>query len=346
MQKWTHLEICLVRIESEDGVVGWGEAFGYTCLTATVAAVRNMLAPVVVGRTISDVASFNKELQLKMHIFGRYGITMFAISGIDIALWDLAAKKCGVSLAQLLGGRVNEKIAAYASLVRYGEPAKVESVSRKAIEEGYNALKLHEITVENVAASRRAAPDAIITTDINCNWSREEAERLLPEMKKLGLYWVEEPLFPPDDTDELSDLYARFGVNLASGENACTMAQFKRICNSVSFPQPSVTKVGGVTEFFEIAKYAASLGKKVMPHCPYFGPGWWATLQLACALPQCELVEMLYIVAEKWLMPDIPLPHQGYIHVPNRLGLGFEPDPEVLRSYSAEAAVDNQNWMS
>ena len=81
-QKWTHLDIALVRVESAEGAVGWGEAFAYSCTSATVAAVRDMVAPLVVGREITDIAALNYELQHKLHIQGRYGITIFAIGGV------------------------------------------------------------------------------------------------------------------------------------------------------------------------------------------------------------------------------------------------------------------------
>ena len=103
--KWTHLEMALVRVETTDGIVGWGDAFAYSCLSAVTAAIRDMVAPLVVGRDIEDIAAVNLELQRRLHLHGRYGITIFAISGVDVALWDAKAKAKGVSLAHLLGGR-------------------------------------------------------------------------------------------------------------------------------------------------------------------------------------------------------------------------------------------------
>lgn len=332
--RWTHLDIALVRVETEDGIVGWGEAFAYSCLRATVAAVRDMVAPLVVGREVGDIPALNLELQQKLHLQGRYGITIFAISGVDMALWDIAAKAKGVSLAELIGGRKREAIPAYASLVRYGEPALVRRFAEKARAEGYRDVKLHEITLDNIEAGRAAVgPDIRLTTDVNCNWSLATAEELLPHMKRLDLFWVEEPVFPPDDGVTLGRLIERFGVAISTGENACTAVEFARTVPHVTYPQPSVTKVGGVSEFLKVLDIAERAGKVPMPHSPYFGPGYWATLQLAAARPACALFEFLYIDAEQWLAPDMPIPRAGQVAVPQGPGLGFAPDPAVLARY-------------
>lgn len=332
--RWTHLELVLVRVTTDDGLVGWGEAFAYACQSATAAAVRDMVAPLVIGRTIDDIPALNRELQQKLHLQGRYGITIFAISGVDIALWDIAAKAKGVSLAELLGGRQREAIPAYASLVRYGDPVLVAKFAEKAAAEGYQDVKLHEITLPAINAGRAAVGEAIrLTTDVNCNWSLQTAEDMLPHMKRLDLFWVEEPVFPPDDAETLGRLIDRYGVAIASGENACTSVEFARTVPKITYPQPSVTKVGGVTEFLKVVDLAAAHGKTPMPHSPYFGPGYWATLQLAAARPACGLFEFLYIDAERWLTDDMPLPKNSTVAVPRGPGLGCEPSPDVLARY-------------
>ncbi len=330
-QKWDRLEIILVRLEAEDGTVGWGEAFAYSCRSATLAALRDMVFPMVVGAEVEDIPAFTRLLERKLHIQGRFGIVLFAISGVDIALWDMAAKQAGLRLADLLGLK-RERFPAYASMVRYGDPAMVEARARRAAEAGYPSMKLHEIALPCIEAGRRGAPSVKLTTDVNCNWSADEARRLLPEMKAHGLHWVEEPVWPPDDCGQLSALEAEFGVSLASGENAGTAQPFAEIVKAVTFPQPSVTKVGGVTEFRAVHALAAAAGKETMPHCPYFGPGYWASAQLMGAM-EVGMFEFLDIEAEAWLAPDMPLPEGGTIRLPSRPGLGFEPDMAVVERF-------------
>ncbi len=152
-------------------------------------------------------------------------------------------------------------------------------------------------------------------TDVNCSWSVAEAEAILPRLKELDLYWAEEPLFPPEDFAAIARLQ-RFGVALAAGENACTAVEFARLTEAVTFPQPSVTKVGGVSEFLKVAAVARASGKTLMPHSPYFGPGYQATLQLAALLPDPSLFEFLYVTTDAWLDPAMPLPRGGYLSLP------------------------------
>lgn len=336
-QRWTHFDMILVRVETDDGLVGWGESFSYFCQNVVLAALRDMLAPLVVGREVDDIAALNRELQLKTHLPGRYGATTFALSGIDTALWDIAAKRKGVSLAELLGGRAREEIPAYASLVRYGNPELVTEYAKKALALGVRDVKLHEITLENIEAGRNAVgPDVRLTTDVNCNWSMEEAERLLPEMKRLNLFWVEEPVFPPDHAKSLKAL-SRFGVSLSTGENACTSVPFEDTVPVVTYPQPSVTKVGGVTEVLKVCDLAKAAGKTPMPHSPYFGPGYWATLQIAAARPEIGLFEYYFVQPDAYISSAIPQPKNGVIPVPKGPGIGCEPDPGMLAKYRVDA---------
>lgn len=336
-QRWTHFDMILLRVEAEDGLVGWGESFSYFCQGAVLAAIRDMFAPLVIGREIDDIPALSRELQHKTHIQGRYGITTYALSGTDIALWDIAAKRRGISLAELLGGRIREQMPAYASLVRYGDVALVTDYAKKAVAEGFKDIKLHEILLETIEAARKAVgPDIRITTDVNCNWSMAEAERLMPEMKRLNLFWVEEPVFPSDHARSLQSLM-RFGVPIATGENACTSVPFEDTIPAVTYPQPSVTKVGGVTEFVNVCNLAKAAGKTAMPHSPYFGPGYWATLQIGAARPEVGLFEYYFVKPDAYVSASIPLPKNGAIAVPKGPGIGFEPDMGVLAKYRVGA---------
>ncbi|MGI9522604.1 MAG: mandelate racemase/muconate lactonizing enzyme family protein [Hyphomicrobiaceae bacterium] len=331
--KWTKLDFALVRVETHDGVIGWGDGFGYGCRRATIAMLEDMVAPLVVGTEIDDIPEFNLKLQQRLHLHGRYGITMFAISAIDIALWDIAAKIAGLPLAELLGGRQRSALPAYASLVRYGEPDLVAAYASKAVSQGYGTIKLHEIERDPIIAGRDAVgPDIKLATDVNCNWSQETAELLMPLMKQLDLYWVEEPVFPSDQAESLGALQEKYGVSIASGENACTSVEFARLAPRIAYVQPSVTKVGGISEFLNVCDLADEHAARVMPHAPYFGPGYWATLHLMAARSICEQFEHFFINPDSYLDPSIPLPVGGSVHVPDRPGHGFEPvDDEIHR---------------
>ena len=330
----SRLSILLVRVETDQGLVGWGEAFSYNCLRSVKAAVEDMVAPAVIGRDAADIAGLHRDLQRGLHIFGRYGITLFAISGLDIALWDLAGKAAGLPLCRLLGGSPEAELTGYASLFRYGDPEAVAEATAAALAEGYGHIKLHEVTEPAVAAAREAAgPGVPLMVDCNCPWSFAEARAMALRLKPYDLLWLEEPIFPPEDVRALARLQRETGVAVAAGENACTAFQFRELieAGAVSYAQPSVTKVGGITEFRKVAALAESGAAALMPHSPYFGPGFLASLHLAAALPEPGLVEWFYLTREACLYGSSIAPDGGRFRVPDGPGLGLEPDPSVIR---------------
>lgn len=334
---WTTLDFCLVEIRTDSGLTGWGEAFGYFCSRSVAALIERSLAPLLVDRDLPDPRSFGEEAQHKLVLQGRYGLTIFALSGIDLALWDLRAKAEGVSLANLLGGRQRDRVPAYASLVRYGDSDLVAQKSEKAAAEGYEEIKLHEITMPEIRRCREIIGKEVrMTVDVNCNWSLDFTRQVIPELIELDTRWLEEPIFPPEDFRTLSELRST-GIRIATGENACTAFQFEEMCRvgGTDFLQPSITKVGGVTEFLKILERNRSDWKlPLMPHSPYFGPGYLASLQMAAIEPRFEQFEFLYIEPESWLYQDMPLPENGLVSIPSGPGLGMELDPDILAKYS------------
>lgn len=326
---WNTLDFCLVRIETDTGLVGWGEGFGYFCSQSTAAIIERSIAPLLIGRELGDPERFSAEIQRKLVLQGRYGITIFALSGVDLALWDLKAKAEGVSLAKLLGSRVRDEIPAYASLVRYGDSDLVAEKCEAAAAEGYEEIKLHEITMPEIRKCRETIGlDLRMTVDVNCHWTVDFTKQVIPELIDLNSRWLEEPIFPPEDFRTLAELRAESGIPIATGENACTAFQFEEMLrlNATDYLQPSITKVGGVSEFRKITKLNQETSQlPLMPHSPYFGPGYLATLQMAALEPAFEQFEFLYIEPEKWLFPNMPLPENGKIPIPEGPGLGMDP---------------------
>ena len=330
------LDYVLLRIDTDAGISGWGDAFGYGALRATKAAVDHMIAPALIGRDARDIAGISYTLQQSNHIWGRYGVTMFAISGVDIALWDIAGKAAGMPLHQLLGGKAHDSLPAYASLMKCPDPETVAGRTAAAVAEGYRYVKLHETTVPAVRAAREAAGAYIaIMIDTNCPWSPQEAAAMAAKFRPFDPHWLEEPIFPPEDFAALAQLQARSGIPIAAGENACTAFEFKRMfdARAVTYAQPSVTKVGGISEFRKIVALAETAAVTVVPHSPYFGPGFLATLQLLAAMPRPSMVERFYCTPEARLVGDWTEARNGAFRVPDGPGLGCDPDPDALRDY-------------
>ncbi|MFB9951902.1 mandelate racemase/muconate lactonizing enzyme family protein [Rhizobium puerariae] len=333
--RWHMLDMVLIRVEDEEGNIGWGEAFAYFCLEAVNAAVERMIAPFVVGQSIEDIPAWNLGIQKKLHLFGRYGITLFALSGVDIALWDLKAKRAGMPLWRLLGGTSAVARPAYASLVRYGSADLIAVQCRKALDLGYRHIKLHEVAPNVIRRAREVVGrDVPLMVDANCAWTLDEVADLRDVFKECDILWVEEPLFPPDDYAGMAAVEAQ-GTAVGTGENASTNFDFRRIIQSVTYPQPSMTKVGGVSEFADILRSCDRAGKVAMAHTPYFGPGYFATLAMLPLMPEGTLVEYLFVEPEAWVA-STPKPRQGMLGATNAAGIGFEPDLDVLARYAVE----------
>ncbi len=338
-RNWTTNNILLVRVETDTGLVGWGEAFCYGCTEAVQAALDHMIAPVVIGRDAGDIARLSRELQQMLHLFGRYGITTFALSGLDIALWDIAGKAANLPLHRLLGGAGRDSLPAYASLLKYRDPERVAARVRQAVEQGYRHIKLHETEEGEVKAAREeAGANVAIMVDTNCPWTPEEARHMTLKLRPYDLHWLEEPIFPPEDFAAIARLRAGTGVAMAAGENNCTSFQFREMfaAGAVDYAQPSVTKVGGVTEFQKVAVLADAAGVTLMPHSPYFGPGVLATLQLMAARGEPGgMIERYHMDLEASLYGELVTPVKGRFVLPTGPGLGRDPDPEVIKTYSA-----------
>jgi L-alanine-DL-glutamate epimerase-like enolase superfamily enzyme len=335
---WQTADVLLVKISTDTGVTGWGEAFGYNVIPATRVAIDQILAPMCIGRDPLQIETLMQEIQQKLHIFGRSGPIIFGLSGIDIALWDIAGKVAKQPLHRLLGGGKTE-LPCYASLIRYTEPKLVAANVERALGEGFIHIKLHEIEVAPTRAAREAAgKDVGIMLDVNCPWTLREALDMAEKLRPLNLRWLEEPVWPPEDHTALAHIRAHGGIPVAAGENATTVAQFKHLfdAGAVDFVQPSPAKMGGVSELRKVFTLASAYNVTVMPHSFYDGPAFLAGVHVNAALGRASMVEWRYFDLEARLYGNEAIPRNGSIAVPQSPGLGFDPDPEVIRRYRAD----------
>jgi L-alanine-DL-glutamate epimerase-like enolase superfamily enzyme len=190
-----------------------------------------------------------------------------------------------------------------------------------------------------VCAARLAVGEGVaIMVDTNCPWTPEQARHMTMKLRPYDLHWLEEPIFPPEDFSAIARLRAGTSVPMAAGENNCTAVQFRDMfaAQAVDYAQPSVTKVGGVTEFLKVATLADAAGVTLMPHSPYFGPGFLATLQLMAARGAPDgMIERYHMDLEASLYGELVTPVKGGFVVPTGPGLGRDPDPDVIKTYTA-----------
>ena len=240
-------------------------------------------------------------------------------------------------MSKLLGGAKRKRVETYASLLQYnGAVEHVKRNAARALERGYRHIKLHERTAEAVAAAREVAgPSIPIMVDTNCGWTPEEAEKPVAAMAPSKPFWVEEPIWPPEDFESLARLRKATGVPLAMGENATSPLDFRRMvaAGATDFVQPSIVKIGGLTRLWRIAVEAEKAGITCVPHAFFFGPGYLATLHaLACKERTAPLERLFADVAYVAYANTVPDANGG-VDVPERPGLGADPEDELIARF-------------
>jgi len=324
-----------VKVSTDQGIHGWGEAYSAGPDEATLATVKDF-KDWLIGKDPRNV----EYLWATMYNFTRFPgglVVNAAISGIEHALWDIAGKAAGKPLYQMLGG-TNRALPVYASLLRCSGPEAVAQSCRDALAQGYMQIKLHEITVPAVQAAREVVPDHLLTMDTNCPWSVDEALAMVEALRPFRLHWLEEPVWPPEDHVGLAKVRAA-GAVTAAGENAAGLEDFRHLfeVGALDVAQPSVTKIGGISAMLAIMALAQQYGVRVVPHCPYFGPGFMASLHLTTMLRADTPVERLFVDLEASPFGDWVDIKGGAMVVPQGPGLGADPDPALIARYRTHA---------
>jgi D-galactarolactone cycloisomerase len=331
-------ETVLVRVETDGGIVGWGEAFPHRIWPAVKSLLENLIAPACIGADPCDIPALMKKLIYHVHGVGRAGPVMYALSGLDIALWDILGKSKGLPIYRLLGGEPCLSIPAYASLLKYGDTDIVVRTCAAALDRGYSKLKIHETGRAEISAAAqllRRHNNGSLMVDVNAPWTLQEALSAAAPLRELGLKWIEEPVWPPEDFEAARQISAA-GIPVAIGENVLTPSDFTRLIDSraVDYVQPSVAKIGGISTMRDIIAAANKANVAVAPHSAYFGPGLIATAHLGAALSRAPMVERLYCDLTESPFGDWYEPVDGYLAVPQGPGLGIDPDPAILEKLS------------
>lgn len=330
----------LVRIETRDGIVGWGETYGIVAPRAPMAIIDDLLGPFVVGRDPGDVAVIHEDLYDMMRVRGYSGgYYLDALAAIDIALWDIAGKRAGLPLARLLGGRRRETIPAYVSgLPRPTRPERV-AFAKEWQAKGFDAFKIampvSDGTGAEIAALRAAlGREARIACDMHWGYSAAEAVRQIDAMAEHGLWFAEAPV-NPEDIEGLAAVARMARVPVAAGEEWRTVFEARpRIDRgAVSIIQPEMGHTG-ITQFMRIARYAEAHHLDIIPHAT-IGIGIFlaASLQASAALQHVSFHEYQHSIFEpnRRLIRSTMDCRAGFYHVPDGAGLGVEPSEEALK---------------
>jgi L-alanine-DL-glutamate epimerase-like enolase superfamily enzyme len=330
------MNVLFVRIDTDEGITGWGEAFGFNVSPVTREAVETLLAPRCIGREIGDPAAFTANLAYQFKSAGRTGPIAFGVSGIDIALWDIVGQAAGKPIHQLLGNKQRERLPAYASLLGFHNVEEAARNAAAAVEDGYRHIKLHETDTPSVAAARAAiGGDIPLMVDVNCAWTPDEGLRMAREWEAYDLRWLEEPVWPPEDHAAMKRIRTETRVPVASGENAHSALGLIALAQDgiVDVVQPSVTKFGGISALRPVIAAAEAANVEVALHSPYLGPGLVATIHLIAAMERDVVVERFYLDFEASPMGAWTEVTNGSVPVPSAPGLGVVPDAAILERY-------------
>lgn len=283
----------VVKVTTAGGLVGWGESHHGRAHTAVAKLIETTLRQLVLGMDAADVVGVWKKIydkQLASHGMGAG--TCLAMSGIDMALWDIRGKSAGMPLYKLLGG-ARRPVPAYAGGVSLGyqPPAQLIDELRKSLEAGYKAVKLRvgdspRRDLERIRAVRKACGDElVILTDANIGYSVEDVRQVMPGMDELNVAWLEEP-FPAHDHRSYR-LARGFGrTPLAAGENHYTRFEFNRVIEdgAITVLQPDLSKTGGITEALRIAALASAYMLPIHPHSSMTGLNHAASIHFLAAI--------------------------------------------------------------
>ncbi len=337
----------LVEVLSDEGLVGVGSV--YTSKALTAAAVQ-LLRPILIGERIDEPARVTEKLRQSTFWQGRGGTIEHAISGLDIALWDLFGKVCNQPVSRLLGGRYRDRIKPYGSIL-FEEPPLLRERLRQTVARGFKAIKLgwrpfgrrdrktDELLIKT--ARETVGPHVELMVDAGGSeqfwphgykWALETAKML----RDYDVVWFEEAL-PPDDLEGFIDLRRHAPLPIATGEVLTRRQSFRPFLEqgAVDIIQPDATKCGGITESLRIAWMAYDHNVLYVPHGWNTAVGLAADLHLTAAVPVARYVEYLTpcVYLDELITEPFRPDAEGFLTIPDRPGLGIELNREALKRF-------------
>ena len=340
---------CFVKVSTDEGLEGVGECTVRAAPEAHAEIIRKIFRPIVIGNDAIDRQVLWDRMFASLRTRGhREGFFVEAMSGIDLALWDLIGKKLGLPVHKLLGGEHENKIKAYASSIFFGKPEDVATEAQRLVEQGHDQMKL-KIGMSSVGLGRgsdianvKAIRDAVgyevdLMVDANSAFSVHSAISMGRKLEHYEVYWFEEPV-PPDDLDGYIRVSHALDVPISGSESLFARYNFRDLIvkHAVDIVQPDIGRCGGISECQKIAAMAESYDTPIAPHTGLSGAGVRAaTLQFVSTLPREIFLtyEYMYrptVIGNQILKEPLERFHKGYLELPTKPGLGIELSEQVL----------------
>ena len=352
----TKRDTVVVKVTTADGLVGYGESYNGRAPLAVAATVNTTLRDLLTGLdAAAPTAVWDVFERRVLANHGTCAACVCAMSGIDLALWDLKGKAAGQPLYRLLGG-ASRPVPAYAGgfALGYAEPAAVAAEAARQVAEGYRAVKLRlgdtrKHDVERALALRsELGPDVVLLADANCRYSVDDVRAMVPVLAEAGAGWLEEP-FPPyqDRSWQTAGALARPALPLAAGENLYTRYEFQRLIDAgaASVIQPDLSRCGGLTEALRIAALASAAGLPVCTHGCHTGLNFAASVHYLAAISNAWYFESDGSpdnpLRTEACSPSYALAPDGTVQPLEGPGLGVEVDEDFLR---AHPLTDGPAW--
>ncbi|HMI00695.1 MAG TPA: mandelate racemase/muconate lactonizing enzyme family protein [Bradyrhizobium sp.] len=334
-----------VRVEDEDGQVGWGEVwanFPSTGAEHRARLVNEVLAPTLSGFTANEPLEVFDTLTKGTSVLalqsGEFGPFAQAIAGIDLAVWDLCARRRNMALWKMLGGNRNQ-IRVYASGIN---PTGSRQMAEAALSRGHRALKLKigfDLAADraNLASLHQLIGDGMLAADANQAWSTERALEIAPYLGEFGLAWLEEPIRADRPWQEWQRLREGAGLPLAAGENITSRAGFEQALGDdvLRVVQPDIAKWGGLSVCSDIARDILTSGKIFCPHYLGGGIGLLASAHLLAGVGGDGLLEVDANdnpLRDRFCGPVADI-RDGMVTLSDNAGLGIEPDLSSIEQY-------------
>ena len=342
--RWSHdydrpRELVVVEIETASGITGMGYLMPLGGGMTTIrACLEEMIVPRLIGRDATAIEAIWRDLWQATYWVGRMGVTLFALSAVDIALWDALGKKAGLPLHRLWGHFASE-IPCYGSGCWRGLGSEGMIEKAKAyVEAGFDAIKMQaghmyddRTDVRHVAEMRAAlGEDVRILVDVNMGWTADQAIAVGRKFEDYDVYWLEEPV-PAEDFKGYLRIADALDLRVVGAESHFTRYDIRPFLEHPKLPilQPDPMR-GGLTEMRKIATLADTWGMRIAPHLfPEL------MVHLMASIPNGELLEYVDFLDDLWVEPL--LPENGMVVAPERPGHGLVFKPEVLRDCTVEA---------
>ena len=324
----------VVVVTDSDGASGVGEAWWGIAATPKaraaapiVAVIDDLLAPRVLGRDADHIERLWYELWDWGYRYADQGIFAMGLSGLDLALWDLKARRLEVPVAALLGGPIADAIPAYASFPPLRDPELLVGETERALAAGFEAVKLHELDPALTALLRdRFGAELGIMVDVNGHFDPIEAIDHGRRLAELDVIWFEEPVRPMRDRRAIARVGAAIGCDLAGGENEHTTLDFVDLLatGALTYLQPEITKIGGLTPARRIAALAEASNVALAPHNFRLGPALYSSIHWGFTSPATRWFEVPWVPRGVSFSYPVELPalSEGRIALPDGPGWG------------------------